>query len=221
MKPLRVVATLGGAIVDRSKRLHLDSLLMAAVAMRDGLDPLPPWHTGPASLEIPIAKSECGRVYLCSQGLSRDEVHQLRYKNRRFPIAEAQMLGGPKLRRINLTGGPCRSYRIPMDTVHLRDDQIEWWAVGDAMAVEKLLVGWVGYLGHRRAVGLGRVMHWHVEEVEPWGEGFPVARAGEPTRPLPPDWPGLADGVEMAMGCVLPPYWRRAEEELCAVPAWT
>lgn len=220
MTPLRIVATLGGAIADRSKRLMLDSLCMAAVAARDGLDPLPPWHTGPTKLDIPIARSECGRVYLCSQGLSADDVHELRYKNRRFPIEEAQLLGDAKLKRINLTGGPCRSYRIPMDTVHLRGDQIEWYALGEAAELEALLVGWVGYLGHRRAVGLGKVLQWEVQPCEAW-PGFPVVRGGQPLRPLPPDWAGLDDGVEMAMGNVLPPYWRRAEEELCAVPAWT
>jgi len=220
MVPLHIVATLRGAIADRSKRLMLDSLLMAAVATRDGLDPLPPSHRGPSEIDIPIARSKCGRIYLCSQGMSADDMHALRWKNKRFPIAEAQLFGNAKLKRINITGGPCRSYRIPLDTVHLQEDQIEWWAIGDMAEVEALLVGWVGYLGHRRAVGLGRVIHWHVEECAGWGNGFPVARDGQPLRALPPDWPGLSECCEMAMGNTLPPYWRRAEEELCAVPTW-
>lgn len=221
MKPLHIVATIRGAIAAQSTRLMLDSLLMAAVARRDGLEPLPPGHRGPTELAIPIAKSECGRVYLATQGMARDGQHEMRFKNRRFPIAEAQLLGEAKLKRINLMGGPSRSYRIPLDTVHVENGEMEWWAVGDAQAVEDLLAGWVGYLGHRRAVGLGKVMHWHVEECEPWENGFPVVRNGWPMRPLPIDWPGLVADVEQAFSNTLPPYWRRAEEEVCAVPSWT
>lgn len=219
MIPIAVTATLRGGIVDRSKATMLDALLMAAVAMRDGLEPLMPGHSGPAGLEIPIARSECGRVYLCTQGLTRDDEHELRYKQQRFPLAEAHWMGNVK--RVNVASGPSRSYRIPLDVVHLADDEIRWYATGDGETVEELLVEWVGYLGHRRAVGLGKVAHWHVEPVaEPW-EGFPVLRDGYPLRPLPIDWPGLAEDAEQAMRCMLPPYWRRHEEEPCAVPAWT
>lgn len=220
MTPISVTATLRGAIVDRSKSLMLDALLTHAVAMRDGLEPLAIDHRGPAWLEIPIARSECGRVWLCSQGIAADEDHELRYKQQRFPLAEAQMFGAPQLRRVNMSSGPSRSYRIPMDTVHLRDDEIRWYAIGDATAVETLLVGWVGYLGHRRAVGLGQVAHWHVETMAGTWDGFPVARDGLPLRPLPTDWPGLSEEAERAYRCLAPPYWRRAEEEPCVVPAW-
>lgn len=218
MTPIAVTAKLRGAIADRSRAVFLDALLQAAVATRDGLPPLPSSHRGPTELEIPIAKSPCGRVYLASQGVSRDEEHELRWKNRRFPIEEAQLFGDAKLKRINIAGGPCRSYRIPLDTAHVADDEICWWAIGDRDAVEELLTGWVGYLGHRRAVGLGKVNEWRVEVCEPWGEGFPVVRDGLPTRPLPTDWPGVAGDAEQALRCLLPPYWRRSEEELCLVP---
>ena len=217
MKPLHVVAHLRGAIADKSKALMLDALLMHAAATRDGLPPPPPIR----DIEIPIARSACGRVFLASQGISKDGEHEHRWKNRRAPILEMQLLGDAKLRRINLQGGPNRSYRIPLDTVHLEDDEIHWYAVGDESAVEALLVGWVGYLGHRRGVGLGKVAHWHVETMaEPW-EGFPVMRDGFPLRPLPLDWPGLDGGAEQALRCLAPPYWRRTSEELCAVPALT
>lgn len=216
MTALHVVAHLRGPIAAQSASLMLDSLLMAAVARRDGMPPLDSDHRGPASIDIPIERSACGRVFLCSRALGEAEAHALKWKNRRFPIYEAQLMGAPKLKRINITGGPCRSYRIPMDTVYMVDDELHWWAIGDARGVEELLTGWVSYLGHKRSVGLGRVMHWHVEECDPW-EGFPVVRDGKPTRPLPVDWPGLSDNVEHELRCLLPPYWRRAEEDICAV----
>lgn len=213
-----VTARLQGQIVERSRALMLDSLLQAAESTRLGLPPLDRQHQGPSDLPIPIARSACGRVFLCSQGLSTADEHELRYKNRRAPIAEMQLLGGPKLRRVNLTGGPNRSYRIPMDVLHVADDRLVWFAFGDIEATRDILVGWIGYLGHRRAVGLGRVVEWQVERCEPW-DGFPVLRDGLPLRPLPPDWPGLRPDVEQALRCLLPPYWRRADEELAAVPS--
>ena len=198
----------------------LDALLMSAVATRDGLEPLPKEHRGPTNLPIPVSKSECGRVFLCSQGFAAVECHEspIRFKNRRFPVLEAQVMGGPKVRSINIQGGPNLSYHLPMDTVLLRDDQVRWWAVGEPQPMRDLLDGWVGFLGHRRAVGLGKVTRWQVEGVDPW-EGFPVMRDGLPLRPLPPDWPGLRADVEMSHRTLLPPYWRRSEEELCAVPS--
>lgn len=216
MIPLHVVAHLRGAIVAQSANLMLDALLASAVAKRDGIPPHPI-----VDIQIPIARSECGRVHLASQGVSHDEEHEVRHINKRFPLAEACLMGNPKLNRINMGGGASRSYRIPLDTCHLVDDMIQWWAIGDAAEVEALLTGWVGYLGRKRGVGLGKVVHWHVEECEPWGPGFPVVRDMQPMRPLPVDWPGMAGDVELAMRCLAPPYWRRADEETCAVPSWT
>lgn len=215
MTPLHVVAHVRGAVMASSAHLMLDALLASAVATRDAIPPEPI-----VDIDIPIARSGCGRVRLCSAGQSRDDEHALRYLYKRFPLAEAQLLG-TGIKRVNMASGPSRSYRIPQDTTHLVDDQIEWWAIGDAREVEALLVGWIGYLGRKRGVGLGKVAHWHVEECAPWGDGFPCVRDGQPMRPLPVDWPGLAPDVERAYGCLAPPYWRRSEEQECAVPSWT
>lgn len=217
MTPLHVVAHLQGQIAAQSTGIMLDALLQHAEATRRGLSPLDRLVRGPSDLPIPLARSECGRVNLCSAGLTNHEEHELRWKNRRAPIAEMQMLAGPKLKRINITGGANRSYRIPLDTTHVEGDAIGWFATGAVGAVRELL-GWVGYLGHRRAVGLGRVVRWDVIECEPW-DGFPVLRDGLPLRPLPVDWPGLRDDAERALRCLRPPYWRRADEELTAVPS--
>jgi CRISPR type IV-associated protein Csf3 len=213
--PLHIVAHVRGAIMATSAHPMLDALLAAAVATRDGIPPDPI-----VDIAIPIARSACGRVYLASQGVSREDEHSLRYLNKRFPLAEAQLMAGPKVKRVNMASGPSRSYRIPLDTCHVEGDKIEWWCIGDEREVEALLMGWVGYLGKKRSVGLGRVMHWHVEECEPW-DGFPVLRDGHPMRPLPADWPGLVDGYEPAYRVLSPPYWQVERQELCAVPAWT
>ena len=91
-----------------------------------------------------------------------------------------------------------------------------WFALGDRNGVEALLT-WVHYLGKKRSVGLGKVLAWHVVDVEPW-PGFPVLRDGAPLRALPLDWPGLGEH-RRDFRVLAPPYWERWREEECAVPA--
>jgi CRISPR type IV-associated protein Csf3 len=130
-------------------------------------------------------------------------------------MLEAQMLGGPKVRSINIKGGPSKSYRIPMQMAHLRRDEMLWYCVGDEASVRDL-VELVSYLGKKRSVGLGRVRRWTVSPIEAW-EGFPVLdRERRPLRPLPLDWPGLGEH-RVEMMTLAPPYWQRWREEECAV----
>lgn len=218
MIPLRITATLRGGGALPNGPIMLDSLLGAAICTRDGI---PPAHMKAelVPLDIPIAKSPCGRVYLCSASEGVIEANEARFVNRKFPIAEAQALAAPSFKRIQINGGPCKSYRLPLVLQHYEHDQLRWWAIGDEHLVRALLA-LIGYLGKRRAVGHGPVAQWDVEPCEPWGHGFPVVREGQPTRPLPTDWPELAPDVEQAYRVLLPPYWRREDEELCVVPRW-
>ena len=112
-----------------------------------------------------------------------------RFVNRRFPIAEAQAVGG-RIGTLNLSGGPAKSFRLPLETALLSGDTIEWFALGDREAVADL-VRWVRSLGKRRGVGLGVVERWDVEPFDPegarWASGFPVLREGRPLRNLPLD----------------------------------
>jgi hypothetical protein len=213
--PLTVTATLRGAVAVPNGPIAFDGLLGAAVAMREGLVA----STQAELLPIALPLAQERGVYLASDGVANIELHEHRFINRRFPLAEAQTMGDAKLRRIQLTSGRCKSFRLPLDTVHLDGDRMTWWALGDRSAIEALLAE-IRYLGKRRAVGLGAVARWDVAPCEPW-QGFPVVRDGEPLRSLPIDWPGLAPDVERAMRCLVPPYWRRDAEELCAVPRWT
>lgn len=218
MTPLFVTARLRGSIALPNGPIMLDALLGAAMCIRDGR---PPAMSADAlvPLDIPIAKSPCGRVYLCSASEGIVEANEARFVNRRFPASEAQALGEPSFKRILLTGGPCKSYRLPLVLQHYEQDRLQWWAVGDEEQVRSLLE-LISYLGKRRAVGYGAVAEWRVETCSPWDPGFPVVRNGEPTRPLPETWPGLAQDVELAYRVLMPPYWRRDAEELCAVPRW-
>lgn len=215
MTPLHVVAHLAGPVCLPTRHLALDGLLAWAIAARDGLAP-PAVASDCKPIEIPIAREPDGRFHLCSHGCCEVEGYEHRWLNRRFPLTEAQEMGCPKLRRVLLKGGPCKSYRLPLETLWMVDDRVEWWCLGDSDAIAKLLDE-VGYIGKKRATGLGKVASWAVEPCAPWGDGFPVVRDGAPLRPLPLDWPGLVEPAQ-AFQCLSYPYWDHTAEELCAVP---
>jgi len=218
MKPLQVTAHLAGPVALPNGPIALDSLLAAAVAMRDGIEP-PASPAEVVPIEIPVARSPCGRIHLASWSIGEFEARERRYINQRFPIAEAQEFGNAKLRRVRLSEGRTKSYRIPMESGHLVDDQLRWWCIGDQREVEELL-SLIGYVGRKRSVGLGRVSRWSVEPIAPW-DGFPVALSdGAPLRSLPLDWPGLRADAPTGYRCLTFPYWQRHREELVAVPEW-
>lgn len=217
IQPLQVRAHLVGRIALPNGPMALDGLLAAAACLREGqVAPVRVEELRP--VEIPVAREPGGRFHLASFSVGVFERFGPRWINRRFPIAEAQALAGPQLRRIPISGGPCKSYRIPLEAGHVENDMLIWYALGDEVAVRELLMA-ISYLGKRRGVGLGRVVQWEVEPYEPWGPGFPVVSPdGKPLRTLPIDWPGLVD-AETGYKTITYPYWRREAEELCAVVA--
>lgn len=217
MTPLRVVADLETRIVLPVEGIHLDALLMAAVARRDDLPPLRTMAEARDAAEpsIPIALSACGRYYQCTTSIVHVEGHEHRWVNRRFPLAESIALGGPSVKRLQLSAGPAKGYRIPVEATHARC--LTWYAVGDLWAVRELL-SLVTRLGRRRAVGEGTITAWRVDEMDETWAGFPVLSAdGVPMRSLPLDTPGLGAHT-LRMGRVRPPYWSRSGEEMVAAP---
>lgn len=217
MDPIVVRASLAAAAMLPEHPIALDALLMAAYAARENLPPLSVRDGEEISIPkqaVPLQRSACGRIYLASTCLYDAEEHERRFLNKRFPVGEAQSMGDPKLKRINLSAGLTKGYRIPMSMTHVKDDAMIWYALGDADAVRDL-VSTVGYLGKKRSVGLGRVREWRVEPCEPW-EGFPVLLEGRPLRSLPLDWPGLGEH-RIERRVLAPPYWERWRAEECAV----
>lgn len=215
MTPIVVTATVRGQIALPGGGIALDSLLMAQAALRDGLPPPPPF----LPIEIPIAVEPGRRFHLASFAVPKLTEYDVRWINRRAPIEQYQALGDCS-GKIRITAGPDKSYRIPLEVGHVEDERMVWYAIGDAALVAELLIG-VAYLGKKRSVGLGRVHEWTVDPCEPWDDGFPVVRDGQPLRSLPLDWPGLVPGAPSGyrvVGCVDGPYWQHEREELCACP---
>jgi hypothetical protein len=217
-EPLHIVAHLAEGIVLRHQ-LAIDALLAWATAAREQvLPPLP--GDDAARIEIPIMREPAGRFHLCSLGFAVPEQHELRYKNKRAPAYEYARFGTSKIRRVDIGAGPNKGERKPYELQLLEGDRIEWWALGDAERIRARL-SVVHYLGKHRGNGKGRLdLHgtpWAVDRCEPWGDGFPVARAGKPMRTLPLDYPGLRD-PRTAFRPLSYPYFDRTQEELLAVP---
>lgn len=205
MIPLHIACQVDGAVELRTP-LALDALLGAALAQRRGLLPPGPGEA-PTPLDIPLARSGCRRMYLASFSIYEFEAYDLRWRNRRFPVLEAQGMGGPKLRRINASLGPTKTKRVPREAQHLRDDRLDWYAVGTEAAVRDLL-GDLEHVGASRGVGSGRVRSWSVQAVDPWEPGFPLVLDGRPLRPLPVEWPGVRESdCRIEMRTLEPPYW--------------
>lgn len=212
MIPIRIIADMMSRTVVSDDGLHLDSLLMAAVAKRDGLPPLLSQRQAidAEPLQIPIALSPCGRYYLATSALGHVEARENRYVNRRFPLHESIALGDESFKRVMLSSGACKGFRVPVESSHV--DRWTWYAVGDLEAVRGL-VPLVTRLGKRRSVGEGLVRAWTVKECEPWAGAFPVLDVdGMPLRNVPLDTPGLSDRYVARIGRLRPPYWLRHEE---------
>lgn len=214
--PIEVTARLAGPVCLPSGYVALDAILTYQAALRLGKLALDASHCSEMP-DIPIAMSDCGAFYLSSFSTGTPVAHETQYTNRRPIIAEAQMLAEPKCKRIDISVGANKGYRIPRQVTHYENDELRWWAVGDRDGIADLLAG-VSHLGKRRGVGLGRVREWRVEPCESWGEGFPVVRDGKPLRTLPVDH-AAASGARSGYGTLLPPYWDRQLEELCLLPS--
>jgi len=221
IEPLHVTATLYEGMVSGISNggvPFLESILAAVYAMRERL--LPP--SSPSEvlpISIPIAPSDCGRVYMCSSGVSHvsERENPPRHKHRRAPCIEYARLGNPKLTRVDQAAGEDKSYRVPYNYEILQNNCAEWWCLGDDNLIELALRD-VHAIGKFRGSGKGRVREWSVETCEPWGVGFPVLRDGEPMRPLPLKYPGLREGAFVAYHTLRPPYHLRMLEEPCAMP---
>lgn len=216
MLPLQVTAQIAGPICIPEHPIALDALLAWAVCQRDEIPP-PLVEPDLRHVEIPIARSDCGRFYLASFAQYAIEERERSHTNRRPVVPELQVMS-PRTNRIQVTAGPNKGYRIPREHLYLVDDLLTWWCVGEPADI-RALIEIVMYLGKKRGVGLGRVVRWRVFDAEPWGDGFPVARDGRALRTLPAEYPwlGMVE-PELGYGNLSAPYWRRSTEEQCVVP---
>lgn len=215
MTPIVVRAHLRSSVCLPMDSVALDALLASSVCVRDGYPPA----TSEAEIlpvEIPLARSPCGRFHLSSVGHLTVQQHELRYVNRRSVVEHVKELG-PRTGTLNLSSGADKPSRIPMPVMHA--DLVVWWAVATDVDEVRQLLGLVSHIGKKRSVGMGYVTRWDVDPTESWGEGFPILlHDGTPTRPIPEGWPGVRETAARGWRCVTYPYWRRSSEEPCHLP---
>lgn len=214
-EPLEVVARLSGPVAIPQHSLALDALLAWAVCQRDAI---PPAYTADevVDIEVPLEREPGGRFHLASIAEYRVERREKRWMNRRPVVEQAQERGNRSRKRMQISAGPDKGYRVPYEVLYLVEDEMRWWCRGDAEEIRSLL-RIVTHLGKKRSVGLGAVSSWSVERCEEWGVGFPVVRDGFPLRNLPMDWPGIVDAAYTGVEPLTYPYWLRERSEHCFV----
>jgi len=217
--PLMVTARLDGPIILTQHAPALDALLAYAVAQEVGLPPLEVQGDEAPTVEVPLARSQCGRYHQASFGIARAERSELSHFNRKFPIEVAQAIGDAKVNRVDVSSGRNKSFRLPQERIHLEADRVTWFAIGDIPEVRALL-SWVTRLGRKRSQGAGRVAEWRVVEVESWGLGFPVVTPeGRALRPLPLEDDRVSPENPRARMVLSFPYFQLFREEEVYAPA--
>lgn len=222
MTPVQITARIEGQIAMPSQPIALDGLLAAMVALKLELI-RPATEAEVVPIDIPIEREPGGRFHLCSSSVATaEDTDDKRWVNRRPVVAEAQALGRREgkgaIKRIQINGGPSKGYRTPLETGHLIDDELVWYAEATAPDELAALLKLCTHLGKRRGVGLGRVVEWSVGSCERWS-GFPVLWEGKPLRPLPLDWPGLEPGgAQVSRRRLTFPYWM-GRKEILACPS--
>lgn len=192
--------------------VHLDALLAYAVCVRDEI-PMATREDELVDVEIPVSKDPLG-FYHASVGIFDWEFRERAYLNRRFPLEEA--VRRTKMKRVNLSAGAQKHFRIPYERGALIGDEMRFYAIGEREKVTEL-ISFITHIGARRATGNGEVKEWEISEAEGW-EGFPVlSPEGEPLRHLPEGFPGVTKGGAR-YGNLTYPYWRRSTEELVLCP---
>lgn len=217
--PLMVTARLDGPIILTQHPPALDALLAYAVAQEAGLPPIEMQGEEAPTIEIPIARTPCGRYHQASFGIARAERSELSYFNRKFPVEIGQAMGGEKINTIDVSSGRNKSFRLPQERIHLEADRVVWFAIGDVPEVRALL-SWVTRLGRKRSQGSGRIAEWSVVEVESWGIGFPVVTPeGRALRPLPLDDARVASNHPRERAVLSFPYFERWREQDLYAPS--
>lgn len=210
--PLIVTATMQSA-VECMYPIMLDGLLASVVARERGL--IAPRSADEVEpIDIPIQREPGGRFHLCSEAHHSEKLFsRLTHVHKRAPVQEYSLLCSSKVRRVDMTGGVDKSWRVPRSGEFFRE--LSWWCIGDAEAIRVLLRDAV-HIGARRRHGCGRVQGWRVEPSTDW-PGFPVIRDGFPLRALPLDYPGLTGGRRQLRALTYP-YWLQETWKMLKCP---
>ena len=132
---------------------------------------------------------------------------------KRFDSKHSRLVDfGKARRRIDTASGQYRSYNMPLPAHAIREGW--WYFIGDGPAVLDLLERNISAVGKKRSEGFGQVKEFSLEEM------VRTPREIMALRPIPKEYAdkmGIV-GNERIMAW-RPPYWSRANQALCVVPA--
>ena len=164
----------------------------------------------PGQIPIPIERWHVDGlpIPLCSSGIYAETPQRVEHYAKRFPTERAAMLDPRDRGVLQTTGGPHKSFRLPLRVVDT--DRVVWFAAlrETPSTLRSLLNKHVSLIGKKTSQGFGVVWRWEVETVERdlswWADGVLM-------RPLPQSVrvPAGARGYRNSFCGVTPPYWQR------------
>lgn len=137
-------------------------------------------------------------------------VESTAYWNKRFDYEHA--LSHTVAKNVEISKGTYKAYHTPMTIT--TTTRIVWYVVGDQARIEVLL-GYVHFIGKKRAQGWGEVLRWEVSPTE--RDYSLITPSGTLARPIPMslrDYQDVASGVGV-IG-IRPSYWDKSNQ----VGAW-
>lgn len=214
-QPLRITATLSGKLLGHDLP-RLDGIIEYRAAQCDGRDVhSPPQELEPCSVEIPLLRTVVNgfrwAIPHCSDpivGPCLTDGHNFYAKQ--FPVKRAGNLHPSRRLTINTTGGPFKSYMLPVRARQF--PAVAWFCVGDAKKIGELLSG-VYVIGKKRQVGGAMVSEWKIEAAESdmsWFAPSPVGTVLMRTLPASVDRPRNLVGFRKNYCSVVSPFWSRS-----------
>lgn len=226
-RPVRITAHLAGPVVlSPDGRLpHLDAVCEFALAGklrtiaevsggRHRFDPLRPRGmpvAEPGQIPSPFVRERIDGLPVArvSFGIAVGK-EDVAHFSRAFPMERAGLLEEDQRIKIATTGGPYRSFRLPLRLLHC--GRIVWFG----LLREKASVLWhvlrgIDAVGKKSAHGWGRVARWEVESIDEDLSWFAPSEVGPVLmRALPAGAvPEGTVGARRTVCGVVAPYWQR------------
>lgn len=202
MERLKIIARMVNGIVSFDNLFAIDSILHIAAWNHSGRKQYWRENEG-AQYALPLEKFFFDNERWCwaaSFGIIHPVSQDAYYVNRRF-TAERSMYLNPKIKRISVSGGRFRGYRIPLARIYT--PVVEWYVIGDSVQIETLL-NEIQFIGKKHQRGCGEVLRWKIQK----SDINPILNDGRLMRSVPADWANKkkVSGQLVRPGKLLPPY---------------
>jgi CRISPR type IV-associated protein Csf3 len=229
LRPLRISCDLAEPVVYFGDGMCFDGILAAAwmrdlsygitsrwpTATRDepwvrDLDlPLARWSVPYDGACDPRLRDDTGRVWgWCASSVHAEWVAHTRTEVRKR-VAFDEMTRWSSASDVDVSAGRFKAHDLKLPSRLAR--RLEWYALGDARHILRVLEDHITAVGRKVGQGNGRVLRWRVEDA---AADWSVTRDGRLTRPMPV---GYARGMVQTRG-VRPLYWHPSRQIECVVP---